>query len=373
MKHDSLSALSVKSRERINDNSRHRRGRTGILIKLSRAERRRLECASRKTTDAYLKRRLQTVLLRAKGWDYRRIAEALGCALGTVAYTLSRWAKEDEEGLIDHREDNGNIKVDEDFLGCLEQVLQKGADEHGWQRPTWTREILIQTMKRKTRMAISLTSMSRALKAIGARRGRPRPMVLCPWSKGARTRRIRYIKSLVAGLNPKEVAVYEDEIDIHLNPKIGDDWMLPGQQRILITPGVNQKGYLAGALDAKTRALTWVEGNRKNSALFISLCARLGEVYPKAKVIHMILDNCKTHKSRQTQKALEGFSGRIVLHFLPPYCPDENPIERYWENLHANVTRNHKCKKMCHLMKRVRAYLEKSEHPAAIALRRSVA
>jgi hypothetical protein len=26
-----------------------------------------------------------------------------------------------------------------------------------------------------------------------------------------------------------EVALYEDEVDIHLNPKIGPDWMVAGQ------------------------------------------------------------------------------------------------------------------------------------------------
>ena len=36
-------------------------------------------------------------------------------------------------------------------------------------------------------------------------------------------------------------------------------------------------------------------------------------------------------------------TGKVVLHFLPPYCPDDNRIERVWLDLHANVTRNHRC------------------------------
>ena len=50
-----------------------------------------------------------------------------------------------------------------------------------------------------------------------------------------------------------EVAVYEDEVDIHLNPKIGLDWMVTGQQKEVLTPGQNEKRYLAGALNAKNR------------------------------------------------------------------------------------------------------------------------
>ena len=49
--------------------------------------------------------------------------------------------------------------------------------------------------------------------------------------------------------------LYADEVDVHLNPKIGRDWMLPGQQRRIVTPGKNEKFYLAGALDVRTGKL----------------------------------------------------------------------------------------------------------------------
>ena len=40
-----------------------------------------------------------------------------------------------------------------------------------------------------------------------------------------------------------------------------------------------------------------------------------------------------------------------------PYCPDDNKIERVWLDLHANVTRNHRCGDMEGLMRNVIAYL----------------
>ena len=48
---------------------------------------------------------------------------------------------------------------------------------------------------------------------------------------------------------------YVDEVDIHWNPKIGNDWMLKGQQKHVLTPGENEKRYLAGALEHKTGRL----------------------------------------------------------------------------------------------------------------------
>jgi transposase len=98
---------------------------------------------------------------------------------------------------------------------------------------------------------------------------------------------------------------------------------------------------LAGALDVSTGEVHWVEGERTTSALFISLLEALLQKYPQAPIVHVILDNYRIHSGPITQAALAGANGRIQLHFLPPYCPQENRIERVWLDLHANVTRNH--------------------------------
>lgn len=78
---------------------------------------------------------------------------------------------------------------------------------------------------------------------------------------------------------------YEDEVDIHLNPKIGSDWQLRGQQKRVVTLGQNEKYYLAGALHSGTGKVSNVGGNSKSSALFISLLKRLKATYRRAQAI----------------------------------------------------------------------------------------
>ena len=186
------------------------------------------------------------------------------------------------------------------------------------------------------------------------------PTVGCPWSSRARDKRLKAILDLVANLPKDEVVVYQDEVDIHLNPKIGLDWMVRGQQKEVRTPGKNEKRYVAGALNPQTGELTWVEGERKNSVLFIQMLWQLHLAYPVAKRIHVILDNYSIHSTQQVKRSLEtGNGSRFELHFLPPYCPDHNRIERLWQDLHAHVTRNHTCKNMKDLMRQVRAYLKR--------------
>jgi transposase len=308
------------------------------------------------------------------GRDARLIETILGVHNTTVYRVAKRFRELGEASLWDGREDNGAEKLSETYLGVLDKIVRSSPLDHGWRRPTWTRELLVETMVRKTGVRIHVGTMSRALALIQARRGKPRPRVKCPWHPAAKTRRLNKIAHLVASLPRNEVAVYEDEVDIHLNPKIGLDWMGLGQQKDVMTPGQNEKRYLAGALDVRTRQLHWVEAEKKDAWLFMHLLKMLTTVYARVRVIHVILDNYKIHSSHVIGIALAHFARRVRLHFLPPYCPDYNRIERVWQDVHANVTRNHKCPGMAELMREVRYYLQKRNRRAlSAATKRSAA
>lgn len=325
---------------------------------LPRRERRlmkqRAKCASKSSLCNHCK----IVISLAGGNRPSTIAKADLCSASQVYRVAHRFVEHGPAGLVDRREDNGETKADEYYQSVLIEVVgQSSPTAHGYQRPTWTLELLILVLTKKTGIRISTTTMSRVLKRLKIRLGRPKPIVGCPWKKSRRTRRINEIRRLIESAPADEVVVYADEVDIHLNPKIGPDYMLPGTQKTVLTPGKNEKRYLAGALDARTGRLTWVESDRKNSDLFVRQIWQLLHDYPNARCIHIILDNYKIHSSQHTKLALASAGDRIKLHFLPPYCPDHNRIERTWRDLHANVTRNHRCKTMKQLMSEVHRFL----------------
>ena len=93
----------------------------------------------------------------------------------------------------------------------------------------------------------------------------------CPWPESRRKRHLAKLRRTLASLPAGHVAGYLDEVDIHLNPKIGLDWMNRGTQKQVVTPGQNVKRYLCGAMDAETGLLTWVKAERKNSLLFVAM------------------------------------------------------------------------------------------------------
>lgn len=333
---------------------------TRIVVCLGRSCNRRFRKKARTTDDPKLATRYRIMINLDAGRSVVDTARALGVAESTVRRVRQRYLKFGEAGLVDRRNENGEEKLTEDYLGTLYDVVAGSPCDFDFPRPTWTRELLVITLERKTGIRIHVSTMSRALNQIGARRGRPKPTVACPWSKQAKNKRLRKITELLRDLPDNEIAVFEDEVDIHLNPKIGLDWMVCGQQKKVMTPGQNQKRYLAGAIDSRTGELIWVEGDRKDSLLFIRLLWELTQRYPRATRIHVILDNYAIHSTEQVRLSLEAAAGRrLVLHFLPPYCPDHNRIERTWQDLHANVTRNHQYAEMNELMKQVRAYLRR--------------
>ncbi len=329
-----------------------------IVPRMSRNDRRKLARLGRMSGDPETALRFLIVANLAAGRNSPQVAIDLHVARSSVVRTAYRFASGGLEALFDQRRGNGKRKVTDAFRDRVAEVLRRTPEDYGWMRPTWTRELLCLQMKRDGWPAVSVTTMGRTLASIGARLGLPKPVVLCPWPRDARLRRLAEIRRLEEHASAQEPVLYSDEVDVNLNPKIGRDWMLRGKQRRVVTPGKNQKFYLAGAIDIRSGTLHTTGAAKKNALLFCDLLSRLASRYPRARRIHLIVDNYGIHSAKVTERRLAELGGRIVLHFLPPYCPDANRIERIWQDFHANVTRNHRCKTMKQLLANARRYLD---------------
>lgn len=309
--------------------------------------------------DAGTRQRVQIVIALVAQKNVADIASVLQCSQSLAYKTAERFCKQGYEVFADRREENGTSIINRNVERTVKTFVSQTPRRFGRRRPTWTLELLALVLKQRSGIRLSLATMSRLLRRLRIRLGFPKPFVKCPWSKARQHRREQRLRYLLLHAREGEVWVFEDEVDIHLNPKIGRDYMLLGTQKKVQTPGVNKKHYLAGALNAFTGQLTWVESESKNSELFARLIVQLGRAYPLVRRIHLILDNYSIHKSAYTKMIRACCDGKVRFHFLPPYCPDENRIERVWQDLHANVTRNHECRTMSDLMKEVKYWLRK--------------
>lgn len=329
-----------------------------ISVTLTSAQYEEIQLLFRETRSRVEAMRCRIILLLAQEDSAREVQQKVGCVRSSVYTTFYRFEEQGVDGLRDKRlvgkPAKATPEVREQLLGYLDQVPK----DYGWQRSTWTLELLSRQLHSDTQVKITPSHLRQVLKQEKCRRGRPRPALRIPVQ--GRRKILDDLAQLVQASSPEEEVLYVDEADIDLNPRIGLTYMRQGQQQLILTPGQNVKYYIAGALNASTGNILYSHGPRKNSSLFISLLDVLKNAYRRARKIHVILDNYIIHKSRQTEQALRELGGKIKLHFLPPYSPEHNPIERLWKQLHDNVTRNHQHKTMASLWADVVTFMKKA-------------
>jgi hypothetical protein len=106
------------------------------------------------------------------------------------------------------------------------------------------------------------------------------------------------------------------------------------QKRIPATqPGTRQNVHIFGGYDWVRDTITWTAAATKNSSHFIEFLDHLlVDKYPTGIVI-LVMDNASYHKSASALAALSLFEQRVLVVWLPAYCSDLNPIERFWRHL----------------------------------------
>lgn len=95
-----------------------------------------------------------------------------------------------------------------------------------------------------------------------------------------------------------------------------------------------------GAIDLETGRTRMIDVLTVDAISTIALLASIEGMYPSMRRIHVFLDNARYHHAKMVREWLEQPGRRIVLHFIPAYCPHLNPIERLWGAMHKAVTHN---------------------------------
>jgi len=111
--------------------------------------------------------------------------------------------------------------------------------------------------------------------------------------------------------------------------------MKQGQQKIIpaLQPGAKQHRHILGAYSWNTDTISWKVTAWKNSQSFLEFIEYLlVECYPTGRLV-LVMDNVSYHKSAAVLAALSLFEHRLLILWLPPYCPELNLIERYWKHL----------------------------------------
>jgi len=325
------------------------------INEISRPVRRRLRQIVQKSRDIKRSRRSHAILLLHDGYSVSEISRLLQAARSAIQEWRYRFEQFGEAGLVPEQAGRKTTTVTDRVCSHLLKLLEKEPGEYDYLRSRWTTEMLARQIHTDLGVFIHASTVRRLLPKLGVSWNRARPTLCIP--DPSKTAKMRVITRALNKASDDEPVFYVDEVDIDFNPRIGNCWTKKGQQTTIPTPGKNQKRYLAGALNAKTGNLIWVEWEKKNSEIFLLLLAKLRKHYRRARKIILIADNYIIHKSAMTKCFLK-HNDKFKILFQPVYHPWVNRIELVWKQLHDNITRNHKHSTMKRLMGAVNKFMQ---------------
>lgn len=325
------------------------------VLEMSRAVRRRLQRVVKKCRDVDHVRRAQGLLtLRALGGNVSAAARACGASRRALRQWRALYEAGGEQAIAPKPRGREDWKATAALLQQLSELVGTDPTGLGYLRSRWSSELLALELGRRAAVAVHATTIRRwlARMSIVWRRARPTLHI----ADARKQEKMRAIRLALRRASTREEVFYVDEADIDLNPRIGASWTPRGQQPTVPTPGKNRKCYVAGALNARTGKVIWVEHTHKNTELVLRLLQALLRGYRRARHLRLILDNYVIHRSRMLAGWLARHR-RIQLLFQPVYHPWVNRIERLWKQLHDTVTRNHCHKSLDKLMTAVRRFM----------------
>ncbi len=323
-------------------------------ISLTLAQRQALLDHYRRSANPAVGHRAHILLLLDAGHPWATISAVLFCSPGTIG----RWKRRFEKGGVDSvvGRPPGRKRSGAHVWAALvvQWVLTLPPAHFRFARSRWSCEAAAVVLRDDFRVRVGRETVRLWLRSAELVWRRPRA-VIRPKDPD-REQKLRALRALLHGLPPDETAVFMDEVDVNLNPKVGCMWMKRGEQAAIETPGTNEKRYVAGSIHWRTGRVVLTEGKPKegrSAALFLRHLDDLRRAFRHYTVIHVLCDNAGTHTpegSKLVRAYLKEWGDRVKVHYLPKYAPDTNPIERVWWRLHEAVTRNHRCHTMQELL-----------------------
>ncbi len=140
---------------------------------------------------------------------------------------------------------------------------------------------------------------------------------------------IEYYGDLLNTLPEDEPVEFGDGVHPTMATKVTYGWIRKGQEKTIPTTASRTRMNLMGSINLETIDSSAMEKHFQ----------KLRQKYPEARKIHLILDNGPYNTSYETKEAARRYG--IVLHYLPTYSPNLNPIERLWKVMNE-YTRNNR-------------------------------
>lgn len=135
-----------------------------------------------------------------------------------------------------------------------------------------------------------------------------------------------------------DLIYFADSTHPMLNPVLSSGWIRKGREYEVKTNSGRQRVNINGAIEVNTLNVVSRSCRRVNGSSMSDLLRAIRLRHPKARKIHLILDNAPYNKSNRLKGVAREM--RIKILYLPAYSPNLNPIERLWKFMKREVMAN---------------------------------
>jgi len=294
--------------------------------------------------------RLQTVLLRAKGKGSDDISDFLGIHPCTVSLHINRYNSFGITSLLcDRTRKPGTEPISQEIKNKVYQLAcnEKPKDETHWSCRTLAK-----------RVGISHTTVNQILKEYGLQ---PHKALVRNYSNDP-----NFESKLtdVVGLYlkpPKNAIILCVDEKSQIQALEREQPILPIMRNI---PERQSFDYIRHGTTTLFAALDYLSGNvigecsdRHSSEDFIQFLKKLDKVCDKKKVLHIIMDNLSTHKTKAVYEYLKTCPGRFVMHFIPTHSSWLNLVERWFAEITNKRIRRGSFESVPELIKAIKDYI----------------
>jgi len=311
---------------------------------LTNEERAQLKAQHKKERDKRICDRIKAVLLRDNGWTWMQISEVLLLSEEMLRrhlkdYKLSRKLKPENGG----SQEKLSLEQSEKLTSTLE--------EHTY---LYTKDI-VAYVKSTFGIDYSVSGMCYWLKRNGFSYKKPS---LVPGKANRKMQEIwisEYYK-LKQHLKADETICFIDGVHPTHNTQLSYGWIRKGKRKEICSNTGRQRLNISGAIDLLEGKLHFQEDKMLNAETTIAFLNKIERAYPTKRKIHLFLDNARYYKNKKVISYLK--TSKLKAHFLPPYSPNLNPIERLWKWMKERVLYNTYYQEFDDFKKAVYGFLE---------------
>lgn len=295
-------------------------------IELSNTEKEQLEFQHRTERDSRVSDRIKAVLLYSEGWTQKQIAQALRIRYETVQDHINDYKK-----LKKLKPENGGSKPK--LSRQQSELLIQHLEEHTYLKA----EFICEYVEENFFVKFTVSGMTKWLLNHSFSYKKPKGTPAKADSEKQREF-IEFYEKLLNNTDENEPIEFVDAVHPTMATKVTQGWIRKGTNKPIATTASRTRLNLLGSINLECMEVTIADHETIDSKAMGKHFKSLRERYPKAPKIHVIADQGPYNTSSETRKFANQYG--IVLHFLPPYSPNLNPIERLWKVMNEHARNN---------------------------------